>query len=91
MAPSKTKSTAKSKSPAKAKTAAKPPSKRSKVVEKKVEAAPEPKKPAFAVGDKVSHKLFGLGKVLSLRDDKLSIQFGKIGTKEILADFVSAA
>jgi hypothetical protein len=55
-------------------------------------AAPVKKstKLGFAVGDKVNHKLFGAGKVLSLRGDVLSIQFGKVGTKEVLADFIAA-
>ena len=47
-------------------------------------------KVGFAVGDKVSHKLFGAGKVLGLRGEILSIQFGKVGTKEVLADFIAA-
>ena len=85
MAPSKIKPKTKTKSAAKVAT------RRSKTPEKKVEPAQLPKKPAFAVGDRVTHKMFGTGKVLGLRDDKLSIQFAKNVTKEILSDFVSSA
>ncbi len=73
-----------------AKTKAKPPSpSRSRLV-----AAVPAKKSAkvgYAVGDKVSHKLFGIGKVLSQRGDILSIQFDKRVIKEIVADFVRPA
>lgn len=55
--------------------------------------APVPSKKSakvgFATGDKVVHRLFGTGTVLSQRGDILSIQFGKNVTKEILSDFVT--
>ena len=44
----------------------------------------------FAVGDQVTHKLFGDGKIVGIRDDALTIRFGKTGIKEIRADFVVA-
>jgi hypothetical protein len=43
----------------------------------------------IGVGAKVTHKLFGIGKVLGQRGDILSIQFGKKVTKDILVDFVA--
>ena len=43
----------------------------------------------FAIGDQVSHPTFGKGSVVSLRDDKLTIQFANAGTKEIVASFVT--
>ena len=43
---------------------------------------------AFAVGDHVVHPKFGAGRVISTRDDKLTIDFGKVGKKEILDSFV---
>lgn len=50
----------------------------------------KPERQGFAVGDKVSHKIFGVGRVVDCRDDKLSIKFSKSITKEILVDYVSA-
>ena len=50
----------------------------------------KPVRVGFAVGDKVSHKIFGIGRVVDCRDDKLSIKFSKTITKEILVDYVSA-
>ena len=44
----------------------------------------------YSVGDQVTHKLFGGGKVVGIRDDALTIRFGKSGTREIRADFVVA-
>lgn len=60
---------------------------------KLVAAAPTKKSApvGFAVGDKVAHKSFGKGKVLSIRGDILAIQFGKSVTKEILIDYVCRA
>jgi hypothetical protein len=42
---------------------------------------------AFSVGDHVHHRTFGEGKVLSIREDKLTIRFPST-TKEIREDFV---
>ena len=87
MALSKLKSKAKGGAKATAKAE---PSRGKKPVEKAPVKAKVADKQGFAVGDKVIHKLFGPGKILGLRDDKLSIQFGKHVTKEILIDFVSS-
>jgi hypothetical protein len=85
-----------SKPKSKAKAATKPiakaePSRSMKPVKKVPLKTKAADKHSFAVGDKVTHKLFGPGKILGLRDDKLSIQFGKHVTKEILIDYVSSA
>ena len=45
----------------------------------------------FAVGDHVVHPKFGVGRVISTRDDKLTIDFGKVGKKEIVDSFVKRA
>jgi hypothetical protein len=45
-------------------------------------------KDMFSEGDQVSHQSFGKGKVVSIRDDKITVQFGKGVTKEILASFL---
>jgi DNA helicase-2/ATP-dependent DNA helicase PcrA len=47
--------------------------------------------PAFAVGDRVFHQKFGYGGVRSVEGDKLSIDFDKAGSKNIIARFVVAA
>ncbi len=86
MASSKLKSKAKVGAKATAKAE---PSRSKKPVKKVPVKAKAADKHSFAVGDKVTHKMFGPGKILGLRDDKLSIQFGKHVTKEILVDFVS--
>lgn len=45
----------------------------------------------YAVGDRVSHKIFGAGTVLSLQpmgaDTLVEISFDKVGTKKIMANF----
>ena len=45
----------------------------------------------FAVGDRVSHRMFGEGTVLSVtpaaNDAMLEIAFEKVGTKKIMANF----
>lgn len=46
---------------------------------------------AFAVGDHVVHPKFGAGRVVSTRDDKLTIDFDKLGKKEIVDSFVKRA
>lgn len=62
---------------------------------KKATAKIAPSKPAdaadkgiFSEGDQVNHPSFGKGKVVSIRDDKITVQFGKGVTKEILASFL---
>ena len=45
----------------------------------------------FAVGDHVMHPMFGAGRIISTRDDKLTIDFDKAGKKEILDIFVKRA
>ena len=42
----------------------------------------------FAVGDRITHGLFGDGDVTGVRDNTLTIQFKKFGSKEILDGFV---
>lgn len=77
----------------KSKKVSKPVAKRAAPLQAKLATVAPIKKSAkvgFAVGDKVSHKQFGAGKVLSQRGDILAIQFSKVGTKEVLADFISA-
>ena len=60
----------------------------------KVDKAPTPTvdvvfaPPAFSVGDRVHHRMFGDGKVERIRDNKLTIKFGRKLTKEIREDFV---
>ena len=44
----------------------------------------------FAVGAQVAHEQFGVGCVVNVRDDKLTIKFEKGKIKEIGADFVRA-
>ena len=51
-------------------------------------APPPAPKSAFSVGDRVHHRMFGDGKVERIRDDKLTIKFGRKLTKEIREDFV---
>ncbi len=63
---------------------------RSTKVPAKVARLAKPERKGFAVGDKVSHKIFGVGRVVDCRDDKLSIKFSNAITKEILVDYVSA-
>ena len=46
---------------------------------------------AFAVGDHGTHPKFGSGRVISMRDDKLTIDFTDVGKKEILDSFVKPA
>ncbi|MEG0570575.1 MAG: 3'-5' exonuclease, partial [Oscillospiraceae bacterium] len=45
----------------------------------------------FAVGDKVNHKIFGTGLVVSImpiaNDNLVEISFDKVGTKKIMANF----
>ena len=45
----------------------------------------------FTVGDLVRHPMFGDGRVVSTRDDKLTIDFDKVGKKEILDCFIKRA
>lgn len=45
----------------------------------------------FAVGDRVNHKSFGYGTVLSLDSNRLDIFFDKAGRKKMMDDFVEKA
>ena len=47
--------------------------------------------PAFGVGDRVFHQKFGYGSVTRVEGDKLSIDFDKAGSKNIVARFVTTA
>jgi hypothetical protein len=42
----------------------------------------------IGIGDKVKHRLFGIGKVIARHVDISSIQFDKKTTRDILVDFV---
>ena len=52
---------------------------------------PEPVVSAFTVGEAVSHKTFGAGKVTEIDGERLTIEFPKIGTKMIIDSFVQTA
>ena len=45
----------------------------------------------FAVGDKVIHKVFGVGMIISAQrmgnDTMLEVSFDKVGTKTLMANF----
>jgi DNA helicase-2/ATP-dependent DNA helicase PcrA len=50
--------------------------------------ATQPKAETYAVGDKVEHKTFGVGRVAEIKGDRLVIAFGgETGTKTLLAGF----
>ena len=44
---------------------------------------------SFTIGDRVIHDIFGDGTVEALRDHKLHIKFETVGSKEILASFMT--
>ncbi len=52
-------------------------------------SAPREKQPAetFEVGERVDHKVFGLGTVTSVEGDKLTVAFATAGTKTLLAGY----
>jgi hypothetical protein len=43
----------------------------------------------FSVGDRVVHPHFGEGKILEVHSEKLTIQFGASGIKQVLKGFVA--
>jgi ATP-dependent DNA helicase UvrD/PcrA len=45
--------------------------------------------PDFAIGDRVSHTKYGIGSVIGVEGDKLSIVFDGGGAKKILASFIT--
>ena len=45
----------------------------------------------FAIGDGITHPLFGDGRVTSISDDKLTINFKNAGIKVIVDGFVKRA
>ncbi len=47
--------------------------------------------PAFAIGDRVFHQKFGYGAVMEIEGDKLTIDFDKAGSKNIVSRFVTGA
>jgi DNA helicase-2/ATP-dependent DNA helicase PcrA len=47
--------------------------------------------PAFDPGTRVFHQKFGYGAVTAVEGDKLTIDFDKAGTKNVVARFVTAA
>ena len=80
----------KKKAPSAAAKTAKPAKAASK---KKVAAAPPPPVvhvSAYSVGNKVTHPVFGDGKVLAIDRDQLSIQFAT-SEKVVLESFVKSA
>ena len=46
---------------------------------------------AYDVGARVFHQKFGYGTVTAVEGDKLTIDFEKAGTKNVVARFVTAA
>ena len=60
-----------------------------KTVEPTVRISPPVVQSAFSIGDLVQHPMFGDGKIESIRDDKATVTFKAIGTKEIRDDFLS--
>lgn len=46
---------------------------------------------AYAVGTRVFHQKFGYGTVRATEGEKLTIEFEKAGTKNVLARFVTTA
>ena len=47
--------------------------------------------PAFNPGTRVFHQKFGYGAVTAVEGDKLTIDFDKAGTKNVVARFVTVA
>ena len=47
--------------------------------------------PAYDAGTRVFHQKFGYGTVTAVEGDKLTIDFEKAGTKNVVARFVTAA
>jgi DNA helicase-2/ATP-dependent DNA helicase PcrA len=52
----------------------------------KREPTPAEERDSFEVGDSVEHKVFGVGEVLEIDGDKLTIAF-RVGTKNLLAGY----
>jgi hypothetical protein len=52
---------------------------------------PPPFVSSFEVGEAVSHKTFGGGKVTEIDGERLTIDFAKIGTKVIIDSFIQSA
>jgi hypothetical protein len=50
---------------------------------------PPATEPAFNIGDRVTHHMCGHGIVEAVRDNKLRIKFETVGSKEILATFIT--
>ncbi|KKL11091.1 hypothetical protein LCGC14_2549300, partial [marine sediment metagenome] len=46
---------------------------------------------SFSAGDRVFHRKFGYGTVVSIEGDKLDIEFDKAGAKKVVAKFVVEA
>lgn len=47
--------------------------------------------PLFSVGQRITHRMFGPGVVLTVDGDKLEIKFKSVGVKWIAEEFVSSA
>ena len=56
-------------------------------IEGKARRKPAPANP-FSVGERCFHQKFGMGDVVSIDGDHLTIQFDKAGTKKVVAAFV---
>ena len=48
-------------------------------------------KSGYKLGQRVFHQKFGYGRIKSLEDDKLDIEFEKAGRKKVMASFVAPA
>ncbi len=48
-------------------------------------------KSGYKLGQRVFHQKFGYGRIKSVEDDKLDIEFEKAGRKKVMASFVAAA
>ncbi|MEL6608156.1 MAG: UvrD-helicase domain-containing protein [Pseudomonadota bacterium] len=46
---------------------------------------------AFTEGDRVFHQKFGYGEVMGIEGDKLTIEFDKAGSKNVVAKFIKSA
>jgi DNA helicase-2/ATP-dependent DNA helicase PcrA len=46
---------------------------------------------SFTIGDRVFHQKFGYGEVMDIEGDKLSVEFDKAGSKNVVAKFLVPA
>ncbi len=55
------------------------------------ETLPQPEVSPFAMGDRVRHKSFGLGRILDIHSTAALVRFGKAGEKRVRTDFLQPA